>query len=59
MNEIIREAILIRSVEEKLLNLFVEGKLNGTVNTCIGQGILSPYGGALTKDHINYKTLKH
>jgi 2-oxoisovalerate dehydrogenase E1 component len=37
MNEIIREAILIRSVEEKLLNLFAEGKLNGTVHTCIGQ----------------------
>lgn len=37
MNKIIREAILIRSVEEKLLSLFAEGKLNGTVHTCIGQ----------------------
>jgi len=30
-------AVKIRSVEEKLLNLFSEGSLNGTVHTCIGQ----------------------
>src|SRR5438105_3177884 len=28
---------LIRSVEERLLRLFSEGKLFGTVHTCIGQ----------------------
>lgn len=33
----IKKAILIRSVEEKLLSLFSEGKLNGTVHTCVGQ----------------------
>jgi len=30
-------AILIRVVEQKLLGLFAEGKLFGTVHTCIGQ----------------------
>ena len=31
------KAMLIRSVEQKLLELFKEGKLFGTVHTCIGQ----------------------
>ena len=30
-------AFLIRGVEERLLNLFGQGKLYGTVHTCIGQ----------------------
>ena len=30
-------ALLIRAVEEKFLSLFSDGKLNGTVHTCIGQ----------------------
>ena len=34
---LLRQAILIRRVEERLLALFSEGKLNGTVHTCIGQ----------------------
>jgi 2-oxoisovalerate dehydrogenase E1 component len=33
----IREALLIRKVEEKFLELFSQGKLNGTVHTCVGQ----------------------
>ena len=33
----IEEAILIRKVEETFLNLFSQGKLNGTVHTCVGQ----------------------
>ena len=43
MNEIainhkqIRQALLIRKVEEKFLELFSQGKLNGTVHTCVGQ----------------------
>jgi len=32
-----QQAVLIRSVEQKLLELFSQGKLNGTVHTCIGQ----------------------
>jgi len=35
--KLIKEAILIRSVEEKFLELFSQGKLNGTVHTCVGQ----------------------
>ena len=31
------KAILIRRCEERLLELYNEGKLNGTVHTCIGQ----------------------
>ena len=33
----IKQAILIRKTEEKLLELFSQGKLNGTVHTCVGQ----------------------
>jgi len=35
--EEIKLALKIRKVEEKLLELYGEGKLNGTVHTCIGQ----------------------
>jgi len=37
MRELFSKAILIRSVEERLLELFSQGKLFGTVHTCIGQ----------------------
>ena len=33
----LKKALLIRTVEEKFLKLFSEGKLNGTVHTCVGQ----------------------
>lgn len=32
-----RKAVTIRLVEEKLLNLYAEGELNGTVHTAVGQ----------------------
>jgi 2-oxoisovalerate dehydrogenase E1 component len=32
-----RQALLIRRTEERLLELFAEGRLNGTLHTCIGQ----------------------
>ena len=32
-----KTALLIREVETALLNLFSEGKLNGTIHTCVGQ----------------------
>ena len=35
--ELYTKAILIRSVEQRLLELFKEGRLFGTVHTCIGQ----------------------
>ena len=34
---VIEEAILIRRVEETFLELFSQGKLNGTVHTCVGE----------------------
>ncbi|MFC1807234.1 dehydrogenase E1 component subunit alpha/beta [Candidatus Omnitrophota bacterium] len=34
---IIKESLLIRHCEEKLLALFSEGKISGTTHTCIGQ----------------------
>jgi 2-oxoisovalerate dehydrogenase E1 component len=36
-HRIIKEAMRIRKVEEKFLELFSHGKLNGTVHTCVGQ----------------------
>jgi TPP-dependent pyruvate/acetoin dehydrogenase alpha subunit len=35
--ELYRQMITIRTVEERLLKLFSEGHLNGTVHTCLGQ----------------------
>ncbi len=39
---ILRTALLIRRVEETLLELFSRGWLNGTVHTCIGQELIGP-----------------
>ena len=36
-NNIIRDLIKIRVFEEKLLDLFSMGKINGTTHTCVGQ----------------------
>ncbi|NQT53554.1 thiamine pyrophosphate-dependent dehydrogenase E1 component subunit alpha, partial [bacterium] len=35
--DLLRNALLIRRVEETLLALFAQGKLSGTVHTCVGQ----------------------
>ena len=35
--EILKKALFIRKFEQKLLDLFSQGKLNGTVHTCVGQ----------------------
>ncbi len=35
--DFIRQAILIRQVEQKFLELFSQGRMNGTVHTCVGQ----------------------
>ena len=37
MEELWRRAFLIRALEERLLALFAEGKVQGTVHTCSGQ----------------------
>ncbi|MEO5952004.1 MAG: thiamine pyrophosphate-dependent dehydrogenase E1 component subunit alpha, partial [Chloroflexia bacterium] len=36
-SEVYADAYMIRAVEQKLLDLFADGKLSGTVHTCIGQ----------------------
>jgi phosphopantetheinyl transferase (holo-ACP synthase) len=35
--ELDKTGFLIRAVENRLLGLFAEGKLNGTVHSCLGQ----------------------
>ena len=36
-NDLYKTGFLIRALENRLLGLFAEGKLNGTVHTCLGQ----------------------
>lgn len=36
-SQLLQKALLIRRFEERLFQLFSEGKLNGTIHTCIGQ----------------------
>jgi 2-oxoisovalerate dehydrogenase E1 component len=52
--EQIQEAILIRTIENKFLDLFSEGKLNGTVHTCVGQefSAIAFAGQLLKSDYI-------
>ena len=40
VNKLIKRAFLIRFAEEKLLSLFKEGRINGTVHTCLGQELI-------------------
>ena len=43
LSSVLKKSILIRETEKTLLGLFAQGRLNGTVHTCIGQ----EYVGAL------------
>jgi 2-oxoisovalerate dehydrogenase E1 component len=45
--ELLLKAYLIRRVEERLLELFAQGKIAGTIHTCIGQELT---GLAVTKE---------
>lgn len=47
-NRIIYKAILIRKLEELLLNLYSHGELYGTVHTCIGQ----EFSGAVISEFV-------
>lgn len=47
--ERLEKAILIRRVEESLLQLFKEGKINGTVHTCVGQEFI----GVAISEYLN------
>src|SRR5665213_3195359 len=52
-HRIIKKALLIRTVEEKFLSLFSEGKLNGTVHTCVGQEFSAlAFAGQLQKKYF-------
>ena len=48
-DRIIHKALLSRKVENRLLSLFGEGKLSGTVHTCIGQ----EFSGAVVSEFIH------
>ncbi|MFA6317997.1 MAG: thiamine pyrophosphate-dependent enzyme [Elusimicrobiota bacterium] len=37
LSELYRKAFLIREAELRLLELFTQGKVNGTIHTCVGQ----------------------
>lgn len=52
--EELAKALLIRATEERLLGLFSEGKLFGTVHTCIGQEFV---GVAVARQLIDQDTL--
>ncbi len=50
-HDLVKKAVLIRTVENKLLQLFSEGKLNGTVHTCVGQEFSAlAFSGQLAKE---------
>ena len=48
---IIKKLVKIRLFEEKLLELFSEGKINGTTHTCIGQEEIAVAVMSLTKEN--------
>lgn len=48
-HNILQKGFLIRAVEKRLLKLFQEGKINGTVHTCIGQELI----GATAAEFLN------
>ncbi|MFI5363733.1 MAG: dehydrogenase E1 component subunit alpha/beta [Elusimicrobiota bacterium] len=53
LTEIFRKAFVIRAAEQRLLDLFSQGKLFGTVHTCIGQELTGPaVAAALTPDDL-------
>lgn len=50
-SEVVEEALRIRLVEQKFLELFSQGKMNGTVHTCVGQEFSAvAVAGQLTAD---------
>lgn len=48
---IVKKLVKIRLFEEKLLELFSEGKINGTTHTCIGQEEIAVAVMSLTKEN--------
>ena len=50
-SEGIKKGILIRCVEEKLLELFKDGYLNGTIHTCVGQELTGVFISKYLNEH--------
>lgn len=48
--QLIEKGFLIRSVEERLLSLFQDGQINGTVHTCIGQELIGVCAAQFLRD---------
>src|SRR5262245_39448842 len=42
LGTVLRQALLIRRTEQRLLELFSAGRLFGTLHTCIGQEFVGP-----------------
>lgn len=42
LTELLRKGLLIRATEKRLLELFAQGKLFGTVHTCLGEELSGP-----------------
>ena len=56
-HELFKEALLIRRVEETFLDLFSQGKLNGTVHTCVGQEFSAvAFAGQLESDDFIFSS---
>ncbi len=53
LEQLYAKAILIRAVEQRLLHLFSQGKLFGTVHTCIGQ----EWSGVAVAEHLEERDL--
>jgi 2-oxoisovalerate dehydrogenase E1 component len=45
-----KKAHLIRMVEQRLLDLFKEGKISGTVHTCVGQELTGVFAASQSKE---------
>lgn len=53
INKVIEKSFKSRIVEEKLLELYTEGKLHGTVHTCIGQEL----SGAVVTEYLRHSDI--
>jgi len=54
---LIKKALLIRKFEEKLLQLFSQGELFGTIHTCIGEEWIAVVAANSTKREILFSLI--
>jgi 2-oxoisovalerate dehydrogenase E1 component len=57
-SSVIKQALLVRAVETTLLDFFGEGKLHGTIHTCVGQEFTGIFAGAEATRH-DFVTSNH